>query len=115
MVSWPKISSWRFTRFRKIASSVLFERSSCVTAWWLGIKDKQLSARLQLDAELTLQKALDSVRQSESVQAATNEAPPGSATFKQSCIRCADQSTCFSARQKWQLYTRGKQAIFTFR
>ncbi|XP_049275480.1 uncharacterized protein K02A2.6-like [Rhipicephalus sanguineus] len=34
----------------------------------VGIKDKQLSARLQLDAELTLQKALDSVRQIESVR-----------------------------------------------
>ncbi|KAL1443455.1 hypothetical protein MTO96_045995 [Rhipicephalus appendiculatus] len=31
----------------------------------VGIKDKQLSARLQLDADLTLQKALDSVRQIE--------------------------------------------------
>ncbi|KAL3212200.1 hypothetical protein MRX96_051893 [Rhipicephalus microplus] len=36
MVSRPKISSLRFTRFRKIASSVLFERSSCATASWLG-------------------------------------------------------------------------------
>ncbi|XP_037505854.1 uncharacterized protein K02A2.6-like [Rhipicephalus sanguineus] len=34
----------------------------------VGIKDKQLSARLQLDAELTLQKALDSVLQIESVR-----------------------------------------------
>ncbi|KAL3245017.1 hypothetical protein MRX96_018409 [Rhipicephalus microplus] len=32
------------------------------------IKDKQLSARVQLDAELTQQKALDSVRQIESVR-----------------------------------------------
>ncbi|KAL3170453.1 hypothetical protein MRX96_014684 [Rhipicephalus microplus] len=31
----------------------------------VGIKDKQLSTRLQLDAELTLQKALCSVRQIE--------------------------------------------------
>ncbi|KAL1443233.1 hypothetical protein MTO96_046060 [Rhipicephalus appendiculatus] len=34
----------------------------------VGIKDKQLCARLQLDADLTLQKALDSIRQIESVR-----------------------------------------------
>ncbi|KAL1442198.1 hypothetical protein MTO96_007876, partial [Rhipicephalus appendiculatus] len=34
----------------------------------VGIKDKQLSARLQLDADLTLQKALDSVHQIETVR-----------------------------------------------
>ncbi|KAL1419507.1 hypothetical protein MTO96_025413 [Rhipicephalus appendiculatus] len=81
----------------------------------VGIKDKQLFARLQLDPDLTLQKALDSVHQIESVRQQQKSGAPARGAIceqKHSVHKPVGVPQC---KGKGELSTRGKQATFSLR
>lgn len=71
----------------------------------VGIKDQKLSARLQLDADLTLQKALETVRQVESVRQQQAELNPDKSTVNK--VAAARQQ---GANQRRFVKTSGKSA-----
>ena len=62
-----RYTSWRSTALQLTATTELSRVRWFATDWFVGIRDSSLSERLQLDPNLTLEKAKKSIRQREAV------------------------------------------------